>query len=133
MYNPLVAVPVQKIKLMNENNNLYRATFEKKAGWKGQEYGSYIDTVKKIPNSSRFTQAEFLKDNHYDIEQNRRGNTHKHKLRDVDTLWNNKRPIPLGHPYVKPQDTNLWFSDEKIHTLASRHNFNSEFVDGNFL
>lgn len=133
IYNPLVQVPVQKIKLMDEKENLLRTTFEKKAGWKGQEYGSYLQTVKTIPNASRFTQAEFLTPNHQDIEQNRKGNTHKHKLREVDPLYNQRRPIPLGHPYVKPQDANIWFSDGKVHTLASRNNFNSDFVDGGFL
>jgi hypothetical protein len=133
IYNPLVQVPVQKIKLMNENDNLYRATFEKKAGWKGQEYGSYIDTIKKIPNASRFTQSEFLNPGNQPDEQNRRGNTHKHNLRKVDELYNQRRPIPLGHLYIKPQDTNIWFSNGKTHTLASRNNFNSDFVDGSFL
>jgi len=133
IYNPLVAIPVQKVKLMNENGNLYRTTFDKKAGWKGQEYTSYLNTVTKVANSSTMLQAEFLKTGNQPDEQNRRNNTHKHKLRAVDELFNQRRPVPLGHPFVKPQDTNIWVYDNKIHTLASRNNFNAEFVDGNFL
>lgn len=125
-------IPVQNIHLMKENN-LYRATFTNKAGWMGNVTKSYLETVKTIPNASRFAQAEFLTPNHNDIEQNRQNNTHTHKLRQVDELYNQKRPNPMGNPYVKPQDANLWFHNGKLHTLASQYNYNKEFESGNFL
>ena len=128
-----VVIPAQPLHLMNESQNLYRATFTNKMGWEQNKTKSYLETVTSIPNASRFAQSEFLKATNQPDDQNRQGNNHKHKLRQVDELYNQRRPIPMGNPYIKPQDTNLWFHNNKLHTFASQVNYNAHFESGNFL
>jgi hypothetical protein len=130
--NLFPAIPVQHIPLMNEDDNLYRASFNNKAGWKQNETKSYLETVTKIPNASRFAQSEFLKANNQPDDQNRKGNSHKHSLRVVEEKWNRHHPT-FNHPITKPEDARLWHNDDHIQTRASLVNYNKEFVDGNFL
>jgi len=120
------SINAQGIPLLTENNPLVHSIY-KQNNWDNSKNQSYINTVKKVDNISRFliNQAEVGED----WEQERKNNTHTKKLRVIDELDNKKHPT-CGHPVVKPQDANIWMTNNKVvHSMAQQYDYNLGYTN----